>query len=74
MFILAKLKLNKFRDCAVPSNREYFQRFGFASPAATSFTGDDVAPEPMNKVEQMEDLQNYAEMKQREIDESNNSE
>lgn len=70
MFIPEKMKLNKFRDCAIPSNRSYFQNLGFAVTPNTEYTGDEVAPEQMNKVESIEDMQAYAEMKQKEIDES----
>lgn len=66
MFIPEKLKLNKFRDCAIPSNRDYFVRFGFQAPPAGSFTGEVVAPYPMNKVEEIEDFEKYAEMKAKE--------
>ena len=74
MYIPEKLKLNKFRDCSIPSNRSYFQNFGFAVTPSSEYSGDELAPEPMRKVESIEDMQAYAEMKQREIDESNKSE
>lgn len=62
MFIKDELKLNKFRDCAIPSNREYFARYGFAVTPASQYTGDDVSlPMPMNKVESMADYMAYAE-------------
>ena len=71
MYIPEKMKLNKFRNCAIPSNKEYFSRFGFAVTPDTQYTGDEMAAMPMNKVESIEDMQAYAEMKQREIDNSN---
>lgn len=70
MYIPEKMKLNKFQDCAIPSNRDYFTRFGGAVVPDTQYTGDELCPEPMNKVEAIEDMQAYAEMKQREIDNS----
>lgn len=72
MYIPEEMKLNKFRVCSIPSNKEYFSRFGFAVTPETQYTGDDMASMPMNKVESIEDMQAYAEMKQREIDNSNN--
>ena len=67
MYIPEKLKLNKFRECAIPSNREYFQRFGMTVPPEGSFSGDEVCPEPMNTIESIEDMQRYAEMKQEDV-------
>ena len=62
MFIPEKMKLNKFRDCAIPSNREYFQRLGFAVPAEGSFAGEnEPVPMPMNKVESADDYERYVE-------------
>lgn len=61
MVIPEKMKLNKFRDCAIPSNREYFQRLGFVAPPEGSFTGDEKAPMPMNPVESAADYERYVE-------------
>lgn len=35
-----KLKLNKFKLVAIPKNRDYFARFGFAKSPASSYSGD----------------------------------
>ncbi len=72
MYINPKLKLNKFRKCSIPSNRDYFSRYGFADVPANQFTGDEPAPMPMTKVEAIEDLKRYAEMKQKDIDNGKN--
>lgn len=69
MYIPEELKLNKFRDCAIPSNREYFMQRGLHPTPSGEYSGDDVVPEQLNKVESMEDMQRYAELKQREYDE-----
>lgn len=73
MYIPDEMKLNKFRNCAIPSNREYFQRFGMATPPDGSYTGDETAPMPMNPVESIEDMRRYAELKQQEENAKSNS-
>lgn len=61
MYVPEKLKLNRFRVVAVPSNREYFASFGGKLMDNNSYTGDKFAPTPMNKVESIVDYQQYAE-------------
>lgn len=62
MYIPEKLKLNKFRKCAIPSNREYFSRYGFAVSPSGQYTGDERVPvAPLNKVDSIVDYMNYAE-------------
>lgn len=62
MYIPEKLKLNKFRKCAIPSNREYFSRFGFAVSPSGQYTGAERVPvAPLNKVDSIVDYMKYAE-------------
>lgn len=44
-------KVNEFVDARIPSNRDYFSRFGSVSGNSGAYTGDDVAPLPMDKVD-----------------------
>lgn len=63
MYINPKLKLNSYRRCAIPSNRDYFARFGFQESPANLYSGDEVAPEPLTKIEAIEDFKHYADVK-----------
>lgn len=51
MYIPDSLKLNKFTVVNIPSAKEIFMRFGFAT--GSSYTGDEVAPPSLNKVDMM---------------------
>lgn len=48
-----KLKLNRFKDVAIPKNRDYFARFGFAKSPANSFSGDDLPPSNEDKIDSL---------------------
>ena len=67
MYVPAKLKLNKFIDVNIPSNKSYFSRLGEVKPLPDSFTGDEIAIMNQDKIQQIEDYQKYAES-QNEID------
>lgn len=67
MYIPEKMKLNKFRLCSIPRNRDYFVRYGFAEPGANSFSGDEVAPMPSNKIEQVASYVRYMDSKEEEL-------
>ncbi len=61
-----KMKVNKFHDVAIPRNAEYFARFGYAVSPSCSYTGDEPAPQPMNKTDMLADMERYDAMKQAE--------
>lgn len=46
-------KVNEFVDARIPSNRDYFSRFGNCPAAPSAYTGDNVAPMPADKVSQI---------------------
>lgn len=46
-----KMKVNRFKVVAIPRPIEFMRRFGAASTPSSSYTGDEVAPLPLNKVE-----------------------
>lgn len=60
MWIPDELKVNKFEDVKIPSNKAYFSRFGDSAPLANQYTGDEVAPIGQSKVDQIIDYKNYA--------------
>lgn len=51
MYVPKSLKLNRFTVVNIPSAKEIFTRFGFCS--GSSYTGDEVAPPALNKVDMM---------------------
>lgn len=51
MRIRKELKLNRFKVVAIPSNKQYFMRFGERSVPAGLFSGDEVVPTRMNKTD-----------------------
>lgn len=63
MFIPEKMKLNRFKDVSLPSARDYFKLTGFQATPQSAYTGDELAPRQMNKVESIEDFERYCEMK-----------
>lgn len=61
-----KMKVNTFHHVIIPRNAEYFARYGFTTSPSSLYTGDELAPRPMNKTEMLEDMARYDAMKQRE--------
>lgn len=61
MYIPEKMKVNKFVDVAIPSNKSFFSRLGEVKVDPSSYTGDEVAPEMMSKTQSIEDYRQYAE-------------
>lgn len=61
-----KMKVNSFRQVAIPRNAEYFARYGYAVSPASLYTGDEPAPKPMNKTDILADMERYDAMKQAE--------
>lgn len=55
MFIVEKLKLNKFVHVEIPKNSDFFSRLAGARPVAPagSYTGDDVVPNQLNKIDEL---------------------
>ena len=60
-----KMKINKFRQVAIPKPIEYMQRFGTADMPSSAYSGDEFAPLPRNKVDMLADADRYDEMMQR---------
>lgn len=44
MLIVESLKLNKFVETNIPRPIDLFQRLGFCTPSASSFTGETIVP------------------------------
>lgn len=68
MYCNEKMKLNKFRRVAIPKNSEYFRRFNgnLPIPSNGSFSGDEVLPSGLTKVEQISYAERINEQKLRE--------
>lgn len=69
MFIPDEMKLNRFKEVSLPSARDFFRNNGVHSMPDNQYSGDDVAPMPMNKVDSISDFERYCELKQHEEDE-----
>ena len=63
MYIPDDMKVNKFVDVAIPSNRAYFSRLGEVTQPSTQFTGEELAKMNQDKVSQIVDYLEYAESK-----------
>lgn len=66
MYVCEGLKLNKFRDVAIPANHEYFARYGYTNTPAVLHTGDELAPHAKTKIDTFADMEQYDLMKQNE--------
>lgn len=53
MYIPEDLKVNRFKQVPIPSNREYFGRNNGKVLPDNLYTGDDVAIMPQNKIDQI---------------------
>lgn len=62
------MKINRFQQVAIPRPVEYMQRFGSLRAPANQYTGDDLAPLPQNKVDNLAYAEAYDAMMQREED------
>lgn len=72
MFVPKKLKLNRFKVVNLPSNKDYFARFGNRTLPEQMFTGDEFAPSASRKIDQIVDYEAYDRMMQeRELSQSN---
>lgn len=59
MYCPEKLKLNRFKQVKIPSNKDYFSRIGAVATPATSYTGDDRDVHfPQNKTEEFARIDN----------------
>lgn len=60
-----KMKINKFRIVAIPKPIEFMQRFGSAEMPSSSYSGEEYAPLPKNKVDMLADADAYDAMMQK---------
>lgn len=60
MYIPEAMKVNKFVNVHIPSNYDYFSRFGNFNPTSASYTGEETAPMAQNKVDSINDYLEYA--------------
>lgn len=52
MFCPESLKVNRFKEVAIPTPTEYVQRYGLRA-APDSYTGEDLAVPAMSKIQQL---------------------
>lgn len=60
------MKVNKFEDVAIPSNKSFFARLGQVSLPSSSYTGDEVVPIDQRKVDELDMFEKYAEQMSKE--------
>lgn len=54
MYCPEKLKLNKFKQVQIPSNKDYFGRLGTSPVPSSQYTGEDnLAPFPQRKTDEL---------------------
>lgn len=70
MYVPEELKLNRFKDVKIPSNKDYFQRLGRQALPAGQYTGDEAAQMPSSKIDTVtqEEQRIFDEMRQAEED------
>lgn len=73
MFVPEDLKVNKFTDVRIPSNKDYFSRLGRQSVPEGQYTGDELAEFATDKVSSIsaEEQRLYDEMRQAEASAGN---
>lgn len=62
------MKVNTFKQVAIPRPIEYMMRFGALRAPANQYTGDELAMMPKNKVDDLAYAEAYDRMMQREED------
>lgn len=69
MYVPDELKVNKFVDVQIPSNKDYFARLGKQTLGESQYTGDDAAVMPSSKIDAVtaEEQRIFDEMRQAEI-------
>lgn len=72
MYIPEELKLNRFKECSIPRNKEYFARYGLVVTPSSQYSGDDPSPMPSTKIEDIEDFEAYAKIRAEEMNDPKN--
>lgn len=68
-----EMRVNSFHDVRIPSNAEYFARYGFATSPASQYSGDETSPMPSDKLSSSRDAENLLLSKFREEQLKNNN-
>lgn len=66
MYIPKELQINRFVAVSIPSPKSFFARVGEVSLPEKDYSGDDLVPEQMRKVDSIADYELYAEQMARE--------
>lgn len=66
MYVCEGLRLNRFRDVAIPANKDYFRQYGFLSSIPGNFIGDEKPPQDGNKIDVLAAMDEYDRMMQAE--------
>lgn len=74
MFIPEKMRINKFKDVAIPQNKDYFARLAgnVVQAPAGAYTGDEPVHIEGNKTDELYAYARYAEMKANEAKSKSN--
>ena len=70
MFIVEKLKLNKFRECSIPKPCDYFKRLGSRSLPVSQYSGDEMIKEG-NKIDNLAYMDEFDKQRQSEENSKN---
>lgn len=66
MYVHPKNKLNAFKEVALPSNAQYFHKFGNLSTTVNMYSGDETDLPSGNKIDQIAHYLSINEVKLRE--------
>lgn len=64
MFVPEKLKVNKLVQVDIPKPRDFFAQYGLHNASDAEYTGDNLASSPVNKVQELADIEAYDRMMQ----------
>lgn len=67
------MKVNTFREVRIPTNAEYFARYGYAVSPDSQFSGDEPSPMPVDKLQSMRETESLLLSKAREAELANNN-
>lgn len=61
-----KMRINAYKAVAIPRPLDYMKRFGMSVAPSNLYSGDELAPLPSSKVDQLAQMEAYDAMMQRE--------
>lgn len=61
-----KMLINAYKAVAIPRPLDYMKRFGMSVAPSSMYSGDEIAPLPSSKVDQLAQMDAYDAMMQKE--------